>query len=109
MLKLTIWNANGLTQHMEELKTFISNHNIDVVLISESHFTEKNYLKIPKYSIYHTNHPVSIAQGGTSIITKNSIKHHQLSNYSQDFLQATSVTVKGTVGSLTISAVHLSP
>jgi hypothetical protein len=31
----------GLIQHAEELKTVISLHNIDVMLISETHFTEK--------------------------------------------------------------------
>jgi hypothetical protein len=33
-LQLALWNASGLTQHAEELKTFISIHNIDVMLIS---------------------------------------------------------------------------
>jgi hypothetical protein len=28
ILQLALWNANGLTQHIEELKTFISIHNI---------------------------------------------------------------------------------
>jgi hypothetical protein len=40
-LQLALWNANDLTQHTEELKTFISIHNIDVMLISETHFTKK--------------------------------------------------------------------
>jgi hypothetical protein len=40
-LRLALWNANGLIQHAEELKTFISLHNIDVMLISETHFTGK--------------------------------------------------------------------
>jgi hypothetical protein len=43
----------------------------------------------------------------TVIIITNSIKHHQLNNYSQDFLQATSVLVEDSVGLLTISAVYL--
>jgi hypothetical protein len=46
-LQLALWNANGLAQHTEELKTFISIHNIDIMLISERHFTEKIYLKLP--------------------------------------------------------------
>jgi exonuclease III len=41
LIQLTLWNANGLTQHTEEMKTFISIHNIDVMLISETHFTDK--------------------------------------------------------------------
>jgi hypothetical protein len=35
-LQLALWNANSLTQHIEELKAFISIDNIDVVLISET-------------------------------------------------------------------------
>jgi hypothetical protein len=100
---------NSLTQHIEELKTFISIHNIDVKLISETHFTEKNYLKLPNYTVHHTNHPAATAQGGTAIIIKNSIKHHQLNNYSQDFLQAANVSVEDSVSLITILAVYLPP
>jgi hypothetical protein len=81
-LQLALWNANRLTQHTEELKTFTSIHDIDVMLISEPNFTEKIYLKLPNYTVYHTNHPAETARGGTAIIIKNSIKHHQLNNYS---------------------------
>jgi hypothetical protein len=106
-LQLALWNANGLTRHIEELKTFISIHNIDVMLISETHFIEKSYLKFPNYAVYHTNHPAGTARGGTAIIIiiKNTIKHHQLNNYSQDFLQATSVSVEDLVDLITISAI----
>jgi hypothetical protein len=45
--------------------------------------------------------------GGTAIIIINTIKHHKLSNYSQDYLQATNVSVEDSVGLLTISAVYL--
>jgi hypothetical protein len=68
------------------------------MLSSETHFTEKSYLKL----FNHTN-PLA----GTATIIKNSIKHHQLNNYSQDFLQTTSVSVEDSVGLLTFSAVYL--
>jgi hypothetical protein len=72
------------------------------MLISETKFTEKSYLKLPNYAVYHMNHPA-----GTTIIIKK--YHHQLNNYSQDFLQATSVSVEDSVGLLTISAIYLPP
>jgi hypothetical protein len=46
-LKLALWNAKGLTQHTEELKTFTSILNIGVMLNSEMHFTEKSFLRLP--------------------------------------------------------------
>jgi hypothetical protein len=36
-LQLALWNANGLTQHTEELKTFISIHNTDVIVFDSVH------------------------------------------------------------------------
>jgi hypothetical protein len=64
-----LWNANGLTQQAEELKSFLSLHNIGALLISETHFTDKSYLNLPNYTGYHTNHPA-----GTAILKK---KLHQ--------------------------------
>jgi hypothetical protein len=79
------------------------------MLISETHLTEKSYLKLPNYKTYHTNHPAGTARGGTAIIIKNCIKHNRLNNYSQDFLQANSVSVENSAGLLTISAIYLPP
>jgi hypothetical protein len=37
------------------------------MLISETHFIEKSYLKLPNYAIYLTNHPAGTARSGTPI------------------------------------------
>jgi hypothetical protein len=71
-----LWNANGLVQHAEEVKIYIQSQKVDVMLISETHFTTKSYIKIPTYSMYDTQHPDGTAHGGTAIIIKNGIKHH---------------------------------
>jgi hypothetical protein len=92
-----------------ELQSFLTSRNIDIMLLSETHFTLKSYLRIPHYTLYHTNHPAGTARGGTAIIIKNVIKYHPLPNYSRDYLLATSVSVEGSVGHLTISAVYLLP
>jgi hypothetical protein len=102
-LQLTLWNA----KHTEELKIFISTPNIEIMLISERHFTEKSYLKLPNYTPYHTNNSPRTALGGTAIIIENSIKHHQLNSYSQYFLQAPCVLVEDSISLLTILAVYL--
>jgi hypothetical protein len=107
-LQLAFWNTNGLHHHAE-LKTFLSLHNIDIMLISETHFTEKSQLRIPNYAVYNSNHPTGAARGGSAIIIKRSIKHHQLHSHTHDFLQATSVSVEYSIGPLTVSAVYLPP
>jgi hypothetical protein len=88
-------------QQAEELKLFIATFNIGIMLILETHFTEKKVLKIPKYSIYDTNHSARTARGATAIIIKYSIKHHQLSNCNQNFLRTRNVTVEEKLGPLT--------
>jgi hypothetical protein len=55
----TLWNANGLSQHVAELQTFISQYNIDIMLISETHFTDKSYLKLEAEAPYSSKTPYS--------------------------------------------------
>lgn len=108
-LRICHWNANGLAQHAQEIKAFINNQNIDIMLISETHFTTKNFLKIHKYSIYDTKHPDRTAHGGSAVIIKDTIKHHEASKYIQEHIQATSVTIDDWTGPLTITAVYCPP
>jgi hypothetical protein len=48
------------------------------MLISETHFTGKSYIRIPWYTDYHTNHPAETARGGTALILKSSNQQHPL-------------------------------
>lgn len=90
-LKLALWNANGLAQHCQEVATFLKQHNIDIMLISESRFTNLNYFKIPNYVIYTTNHPDGTAHAGTAILIKVTIKHHEMPKYQTEHIQATNI------------------
>lgn len=109
LLKIAIWNANGLCQHAQEVKLFLQNNNIDVMLVSEAHFTLKSHLQIPRYQIYITRHPDGNAHGGTAIIIREGIKHHELEGYNMEHLQATTVALKDHMGTLNISAVYCPP
>ena len=109
MLKIAAWNSNGLQQRGPETKTFLYKNNIDIVLVSETHFTLKSYMKIPQYTIYDTKHPSSKAHGGTAVIIKNDIKHHLHSQTNQKHLQATTVTIQTNGNNFQISAVYTPP
>jgi hypothetical protein len=106
-LQLALWNANGLAQHTEELRTFIWNQNINVLLISGIHLIENKLSKLPNYALYHTNYPAGIVWGATAMMITNSIKYHQLNKCSQNFLQAASMSVEDSVSLLTILSVYL--
>jgi hypothetical protein len=79
------------------------------MLISETHFTTRSYIKIPNYTIYVTHHPDGTAHGRTAIAIKNGIEHHLHGHYTLEHLQATSVTTEDCTGPLTIAAVYCPP
>jgi len=70
LLKIAVWNANGLCQHAQEIKLFLQTLHLDILLVSETHFTERSYMKIPNYNIYHTTHPDETAHGSTAVIIR---------------------------------------
>lgn len=109
LLKICNWNANGLIKHIQEIKHFLVNNDVDILLISETHCTSKSYVKIPQYTIYYTNHPDGTAHGGTAIIIKNNIKHFHSGNYTENHLQATTITIQEKVTTLNISSVYCPP
>lgn len=108
-LKIVAWNSNGLTQHGPELTEFIRFHDIDIMLISETHYTNRSFLKIHNYKIYDTKHPDGTAHGGSAIIIKNSIKHYESLKFQTDHIQATSIVIQDLRGPITISAIYCPP
>jgi exonuclease III len=98
-----------LQSHKEEIKLFLNQNFIDILLTSEIHFTNKNYFSIPRYKLYYTNHPDRTAHGGTAILIKETIEHNELLKYEEDSIQAMSIKVNGFPYEITITAVYCPP
>jgi exonuclease III len=108
-LRVAHWNANGLHPYLDEVKLFLKHNHIDVMLISETHCTDRTYCSIPLYNIYYTNHPDATAHAGTAIIIRRTISHCELPSFQLYYLQATSVNVTLLPFDLSISAVYCPP
>jgi len=108
-LRIALWNANGIQTKTREVVVFLNMNNTDILLVSETHFTNRSYLRIPYYSVYHTEHPDGTAHGGTAVIVRSTIVHHELKKFQQDFLQATTIEVRKLPTPLVISAVYCPP
>lgn len=108
-LKIIFWNANGLSKHTLEVKEFLKANQVDIMLISETHFTQKTHFNIPQYDFYHVNHPDGKARGGSGILIRNVIKHHQGAHYCSPEIQATNIIVEDWLGPLTISSIYCPP
>jgi len=109
LLKIAVWNANGLCQHAQEIKLFLQTFHLDILLVSETHFTERSYIKTPNYNIYHTTHPDETAHGGTTVIIRQNIKHHVREGYKHDNIQTTSISLEDNIGETTVSAICCPP
>jgi hypothetical protein len=72
---------------------YLTKKNIDITLISETHFTPLSHLTIPGYQVYLTCHSDGTAHAGTAIYIKKNLSHHPLTSYSETYLQATSLII----------------
>jgi hypothetical protein len=87
----------------------LNQNQIDILLISETHFTSKNHFTIPGYDLCYTNHRDGTAHGGTAILIKTTIAYYEQLKYTKPVIQATSVRVKGPMRDTTITAVYCPP
>jgi hypothetical protein len=83
-----------MTQRMKEVNIFINTQKTDIILVFETHFTRRNYLKIPTYTTYATNHPDVASPAGSPTIIRKGIKHHELAKYETDHIQATNTSIE---------------
>jgi hypothetical protein len=82
---------------------------MDILLVAETHFTARSYIKILNYTIYHITHPDETANVGTAIIIRQNIKHHVREGYKHDNLEATSISLEDNIGETTVSAIYCPP
>lgn len=107
--RIGTWNANGLQNHRDEVEILINNNEIDILLISETHFQENSFLKISGYVCYDTRHPSGAARGGTAVLIRKDIQHYEIDKFATTEIQATSVVIKDKNGPLVISSVYCPP
>jgi exonuclease III len=98
-----------LQNYKEEIKLFSKQNPTDILLISETHFTDKNFFNILRCKLYYTNHPDGTAHGVTAILIKETIEGYDLIKYEEDFTQATSIKVKVFPYKINITAVYCPP
>jgi exonuclease III len=108
-LRIALWNANGLPNHNEELKLFLTQNKIDIMLFSGTHSTSKSHFSIIGYNICLANHPDDKAHGGTAILIKSKIAYAEQLCYAKPELQATIIQVQGPHRNIKISSKYCPP
>ncbi|CAH2091128.1 unnamed protein product [Euphydryas editha] len=108
-LKIATWNPDGVSPNVEEVEVLLNSHNIDILLVSESHLTDNSIIRIRNYNIYTTNHPDGTAHAGAAVIIKSNIKHYELLQFKKPHIQAATVAVDDRNGTFNVTAIYCPP
>ena len=108
-LRICLWNSNGLVSRLNELELFVKMNNIDIMLITETHGTDRTYVKIPGFSTILANHPHNKAYGGSAIIIKNALNHTSYQAVVTDAYQIAIVEIPFMASNLKIGSVYCRP
>jgi exonuclease III len=108
-LRISLWNANGLKYHVQEIIIFLNINKIDILLLSESQATEHTFVKISHYTIYYENHPDGTAHAGSVIIIKSTLKHDKSEPFIMNKIQGTILQLEALSQPMVIAAVYSPP
>lgn len=108
-LIISIWNANGVTNHLNEIELFLKLNHVDIFLISETHLTSRSFFRVRGYDLIGSNHPDDKAHGGAAILIRSSIKYEISEPLHEKFLQAAGVKIKCNNIDVEIYAIYFPP
>ena len=106
-----MWNANGVGRQRNGVEEFLERHNVDVLLVGETHLAEADTFKVRNYITYRNDRDATIRSGGTAVLIKRCIEHAQLCDLrTTGGLESTSVVVTtANMGPIQLSAVYKPP
>lgn len=94
----------------QESTVFLHTNDIQIMLITETHFTNRNFIRIKGYSSYEANHPENKSKGGSMILIQNGITHYELEKICEKNMQATSTQmIQEGNRSIAVSSVYCPP
>lgn len=88
-LRLPFWNADGVFEERQDLKYFLKEQRIDILLLNESHLKAHHNFKISNYTIVRNDRSGRI--GGTAIVFKNHLPVQQIALPPFQTLEATGI------------------
>ena len=104
-LKIAHWNANGIKENITEIKHFINEYKIDVMLISETKLCSGTKIRIPGYNIYSKERDTNTHGGGVLIAIKNIINCTEV-NFNTTSMETIGIQINH---ELTIAVGYLRP
>jgi exonuclease III len=88
-LPLACWNADGVRSRKLELEHFLSQHGVDICLLSETFLKPDQAFRLANFVCHRTGRP--IAGFGTAILVRRGIVHHSVPVPGLTHLEATAI------------------
>lgn len=77
-IKIIHWNCRKVGNKKSEFKQFIKENKIHIILLNKTHLTRASKFNMLNYYIYRNDRIYATNVGGTAILIKNNIIHHQI-------------------------------
>ena len=84
-------NADGVRGRKLELEHFLSQHGVDICLLSETFLNSGQAFRLANYVCHRTDRPT--AGGGTAILVRRGITHHSVPVPGLTQLEATAIQI----------------
>lgn len=111
-LTLLSLNVNGLGCRINEIRDYLLENQIDLLLFQETKIPKSFSYNIPNYYLYRTDRPHTRGRysGGTAIYVHSSISHSPVISNNTPTLEHTSVTIHtDNNNTLQVSSVYIKP
>jgi len=105
-LLLDCWNADGVHSRQLELEHFLSQHGVDICLLSETFLNPGQDFRLTNYVCHCTDR--ATAGGGTATLVRHGIVHHSVPVPGLTHLEATAIQVTSDGKPVLIFAAYLS-
>ena len=90
-LRIAFWNADGVRGRNLEMENFLSQHGVEIFLLSETFLNPGQAFRLANYICHPSDR--STAGGGTAILVRRNIVHHSVPVLGLTHLEATAVQV----------------
>jgi len=106
-MRLACWNADGVRGRKFELEHFLSQHGVDICLLSETFLNPGQAFRLANYVCHRRDRPTTGC--GTAILVRRGIVHHSVPVPGLTHLEATAIQVTLAGKSVLNLAAFLSP
>jgi len=104
-LNIGVWNADGLANKALELELFVKCHNIDIMLVSETHFCSR----LHGYDIHQATHPADRKRVGSAILLQSCLQYYKLYSLQSPNIQCVAIKAKTDLGKTDNASIYCPP